>query len=91
MKVQVLLLSLLVVFTSGCSSAKTDSVTPADPVAASDPNSKGRALLAQFSDAEDGPAWVQQNTFALSVFDKVTDPQVKSEFDAKIAPLMTKR
>ncbi|MES1228202.1 MAG: hypothetical protein ABUL72_05985 [Armatimonadota bacterium] len=73
---------------AGCGEPPAPKPDAADKVAAEDPDAKARQLLKDFAAAEDQTAWVQTNTFALSVFQNVKDPQVKAEFQSKIAPLM---
>ena len=72
---------------AGCSKPPAE-IQKADAVAQTDPNSRGKQLLAAFEESEDKATWVRQNTFALTVFEKVTDSQVKADYTSKIAPFM---
>jgi hypothetical protein len=76
---------------AGCGSGSggTGQVVKADPVAASNPDAKGKELLDQFAKLapDERQSWVQQNEFALMVFDKVQDPDVLAKYKQEIAPL----
>ena len=78
---------MLAIVAAGCGQQQA-KIQVADPLAQSDPNARGKQLLATFDEAEDKATWVRQNTFALTIFDKVTDPQVKADYNSKIAPLL---
>lgn len=87
----ILLVALIGLTSIGC--GKGSAPTPAEPdkLAQSDPNARGQQLLNEFASAEDPNAWVQQNSFALTVFEKVTDANLKQQYDAKIAPLLAQQ
>ena len=72
---------------TGCGDAAAPPAK-ADSLAVSDPDAKARQLLADFNNAEDQKGWVQQNNFSLAVFQTVKDPQLKAEYQSKIAPML---
>lgn len=86
-----LLLGVLSLFVlGGCGSSASEEPVQADPVAQSDPDAKARELLAEFQALPPGEeaAWINENTFALSVFETVTDPQLKEAYRQQILPHM---
>lgn len=83
--------SLLVV---GCGKGgDSDKPVPADALAASDPDAKAKTLLAAFDalGVDDRQTWIQQNEFALAVFETAKDPELRARYQKDIAPLRGKR
>jgi hypothetical protein len=76
----------------GCGS-KEPAKIPANEQAQTDPNGRAQALLDEFNGLPEGDRadWVSMNTFALSVFENVTDPQLRSAYESQIKPLQTGR
>lgn len=76
----------------GCGSQEPKQ-TPANEQAQNDPNGRAQALLDEFNSLPEGDRgdWVSMNTFALSVFENVTDPQIRSAYESQIKPLQTTR
>ena len=74
----------------GCSGGGKTAVIQADTLAKNDPNAKATQLLAEFQAQEAGEreGWVRNNSFAWAVFDNVTDPNLKSQFERDIKPLL---
>lgn len=91
MKPLIPILLLLFIISSGCSSggAHKGEVVPADPLAASDPNAKGRLLMDEFTALPEGERadWARNKGFELAVFESVTEPQLRSQYDSYIRPL----
>jgi hypothetical protein len=86
--VALLLLATPLLFASGCKSGP--DIAPADKLAQTDPNAKAAELLKTCMglSVDERAAWVQQNSFAFTVFDKVTDPKLKDQYDKEIKPLI---
>lgn len=74
-------------FTGGCGDGGA-KVVPADSVAANDPNTKAKALLDEFFalPEADREEWARGKGFEFSVFETVTDPQLKSQYDQYVRP-----
>lgn len=80
------------VFLSGCGPGAAGSarVTPADSLAANDPNTKAKALLDEFFTLPEGERedWVRSKGFEFSVFESATDPQLRGQYDQYVRPLL---
>lgn len=74
---------------SGCGEGSSSKVIPADSVAANDPNTKAKALLDEFFALPEAEReeWARGKGFEFSVFETVTDPQLKSQYDQYVRPL----
>lgn len=85
-----LILCLVVVPLMGCSKSDKGQLVPADTLAKDDPNAKAAQLLNEFDAQEAGEreAWVRNNAFAWSVFEKVTDAGLKAKFEQSVKPLL---
>jgi len=73
----------------GCGSGTDAGKTiPADSLAVSDPDAKGKELLAEFDalGIDDRESWVHQHEFALAVFESTKDPELRSRYQKDIAP-----
>lgn len=79
---------LLLCVVVGCDNGAGERITEADPVVANDPNAAARALLDEFYALPEGEAetWVSERALALSVFDTVTDAQIRAEYEAYVRP-----
>lgn len=84
---------LLAIISSGCApgGAHKGEVVPADPLAASDPNAKARLLMDEFTALPEGERadWARNKGFDLAVFESATDPQLRSQYDTYIRPLIS--
>jgi len=81
----------LVCLALGCGSDSVNSGTlPADSLAQSNPNAKASALLAEFDSlpADERPGWAQRVQVQFSVFQNVTDSQMKTRYESEIKPLL---
>lgn len=75
---------------AGCSGSAKTGVIQADNLAKNDPNAKAGQLLAEFQSQEpsEREGWVRNNAFAWSVFEQVTDSNLKSQFEREVKPLL---
>lgn len=86
----ILLASLVILAGCGTGTNGGGQVTPADSVAANDPNTKAKALLDEFFAMPEGERedWVRSKGFEFSVFESATDPQLKGQYEQYVRPLL---